>query len=108
MILCVRICGTVLDGIGKAMAFGLAKKGLNVLLISRTESKLVDTEAELKGKCPGVTVEHLAIDYSSFDATAQVSTLLANAVLMLACLGARVHPSAPIRVASLALALRIP
>lgn len=61
-----------IDGIGKAMAFGLAEKGMNVLLISRTETKLVDTEAELAAKCPDVTVEHLAIDYSNFDAEAQV------------------------------------
>lgn len=54
------------------MAFGIAKKGLNVLLISRTESKLVDTEAELKEKCPKVEVQHLAIDYSNFDDAAQV------------------------------------
>lgn len=80
------------------MSFGLAKKGLNVLLISRTESKLVDTEAELKGKCPGVTVEHLAIDYSNFDATAQVSSI----VTILADMG--FTPGT--RVISLALALR--
>lgn len=60
------------DGIGKAMSLGLAKKGLNVLLISRTESKLMDTSAELKSKHPNVAVEHLAIDFSKFDAGAQV------------------------------------
>lgn len=32
------------DGIGQAIAFELARKGLNVLLLSRTEAKLVDTE----------------------------------------------------------------
>lgn len=31
------------DGIGQGIAFELAKKGLSVLLISRTESKLKDT-----------------------------------------------------------------
>lgn len=61
-----------LDGIGKAMAFEMAKKGMSVLLISRTESKLVDAEAELKTACPSVAVEHLAIDYSNFDAALQV------------------------------------
>lgn len=54
------------------MAFEMAKKGMNVLLISRTESKLVDAEAELKSACPSVSVEHLAIDYSNFDASLQV------------------------------------
>ena len=55
------------DGIGKAMAFGMAKKGMNVLLISRTEAKLVVVEAALKAACPSIDVEHLAIDYSDFD-----------------------------------------
>jgi len=32
------------DGIGEAMAFEFAKRGLNVLLLSRTEAKLVATE----------------------------------------------------------------
>ncbi|KAG5176198.1 putative 3-ketoacyl-CoA reductase [Tribonema minus] len=59
------------DGIGKAMSFELAKKGLNVLLISRTESKLVDVEKELAAKCPKVKVANLAIDYSNFDKAAQ-------------------------------------
>lgn len=55
------------------MAFEMARKGMNVLLISRTESKLVDAEAELKAACPSVSVEHLAIDYSNFDASLQVN-----------------------------------
>ncbi|CAM9190786.1 unnamed protein product [Ascophyllum nodosum] len=49
------------------MAFGMAKKGMNVLLISRTEAKLVVVEAALKAACPSIDVEHLAIDYSDFD-----------------------------------------
>ena len=57
------------------MAFEMAKKGMNVLLISRTESKLVATEEELKAICPKISVEHLAIDYSNFDAALQVSEL---------------------------------
>lgn len=63
----------MIDGIGKAMAYQAAKKGLNVLLISRTESKLVNAEAELKAACPTIAVEHLAIDYATFNAAAQVS-----------------------------------
>eukprot|EP00903_Cladosiphon_okamuranus_P007631 g7400.t1 len=68
------------DGIGKAMAFEMAKKGMSVLLISRTESKLVGAEAELKAACPKVSVEHLAIDYSNFDASlqAKVAEAIAN------------------------------
>uniref|UniRef100_A0A6P7GYR5 Very-long-chain 3-oxoacyl-CoA reductase-like n=1 Tax=Diabrotica virgifera virgifera TaxID=50390 RepID=A0A6P7GYR5_DIAVI len=35
------------DGIGKAFAEVLAKKGLNIVLISRTQSKLEDVAKEL-------------------------------------------------------------
>lgn len=59
------------DGIGKAMAFELAKKGCNVLLISRTQSKLDDCKAEIEAKYPKITCETLAIDYSKYDATAE-------------------------------------
>lgn len=66
-------CDRKTDGIGKAMAFQMAKKGMKVLLISRTESKLVDTEAEIKKVYPSIAVEHLAIDYSDFNDTLQAS-----------------------------------
>mmetsp|Transcript_7412 Transcript_7412/g.12467 ORF Transcript_7412/g.12467 Transcript_7412/m.12467 type:complete len:323 (+) Transcript_7412:59-1027(+) len=59
------------DGIGKAMAFELAKKGCNVLLISRAQSKLDDCKAELEAKYPKVTCEVLAIDYSKYDDAAE-------------------------------------
>lgn len=55
------------DGIGKAYAFELARKGLNVYLISRTQSKLEATADEIKAK-HGVECRTLAIDYSSFGA----------------------------------------
>jgi len=55
------------DGIGKAVAMELARKGMSILLISRTESKLVDTKKEIKDACPGVDVEHIAIDFGAFD-----------------------------------------
>lgn len=71
------------DGIGKAMAFEMAKKGMNLLLISRTESKLVAAEEELKATCPKISVEHLAIDYSDFDATRQVSERANERVVVL-------------------------
>lgn len=38
------------DGIGKAYALQLAKKGISVLLISRTESKLVEVAKEITDK----------------------------------------------------------
>ena len=59
------------DGIGKAMALELAKKGCNILLISRTQSKLEDCKNELQVKNPKVSCEILAIDYSKYDADAE-------------------------------------
>ncbi|CAM9868429.1 unnamed protein product, partial [Chrysoparadoxa australica] len=59
------------DGIGKAYALELAKKGLSVLLISRTIEKLEAAANEIKQACPEVTVQCLAVDFNSFDAEAQ-------------------------------------
>jgi len=60
------------DGIGKAYAFALAKKGMSLLLISRTESKLQDVKKELEAKnFDGVQVSYLVCDYSKFDEAAQ-------------------------------------
>ena len=44
------------DGIGKAMAFELARKGLSVILISRSLEKLEASAAELRAKYPNVEV----------------------------------------------------
>merc|ERR1719373_371967 len=55
------------DGIGKAYAFELARQGMNVLVISRTEAKLQEIEQEIQQRYPKVEVSHLAIDYSNFD-----------------------------------------
>merc|ERR1719382_2031136 len=44
---------------------------MNVLLISRTEAKLVEIERELRQKYDNVKGSHLAIDYSNFDAKAR-------------------------------------
>lgn len=51
------------DGIGKAFAFELAGQGLNLVLISRTKSKLDDCAKEVVDKY-GVEVKVLAVDYS--------------------------------------------
>jgi len=59
------------DGIGKALATELAKAGFNVLLVSRTQSKLDEVASELKGKFPSVQVDTLAVDFASFSADAQ-------------------------------------
>mmetsp|Transcript_2204 Transcript_2204/g.2171 ORF Transcript_2204/g.2171 Transcript_2204/m.2171 type:complete len:315 (-) Transcript_2204:116-1060(-) len=59
------------DGIGKAMAFELARKGSNILLISRTLEKLEETKKELNAKYPKVTVEILDIDFSKYNETSK-------------------------------------
>lgn len=66
------------DGIGKAMAFEFAKQGLNVILISRTQSKLDECAKEIKAKYPKVDVRVLAIDFGNFDeaSRAQVASLV--------------------------------
>ena len=57
------------DGIGKAYAHALAKKGMSIVLISRTESKLQEVKAEIekKGYADGVEVKYVVCDYSKFD-----------------------------------------
>eukprot|EP01063_Lacrimia_lanifica_P001088 TRINITY_DN10513_c0_g1_i1.p1 TRINITY_DN10513_c0_g1~~TRINITY_DN10513_c0_g1_i1.p1 ORF type:complete len:308 (+),score=93.48 TRINITY_DN10513_c0_g1_i1:644-1567(+) len=50
------------DGIGKAYAFEVAKKGMNVLIISRTLSKLEDTKKAILEKYPTVDVMCVAAD----------------------------------------------
>lgn len=74
------------DGIGEAIAFECAKKGLNVLLLSRTEAKLVATEAAIKAKHGKVEVEHLAVDFGNFDKALQdkvAAAVLGKAVAVL-------------------------
>jgi 17beta-estradiol 17-dehydrogenase / very-long-chain 3-oxoacyl-CoA reductase len=58
------------DGIGKAYAHALAKKGLNVMLISRTEAKLQQVQSEIQTKYPNVKISYVVCDYSKFDTPA--------------------------------------
>ena len=53
------------DGIGKAYAFELARKGFNMLLISRTQSKLDATKDEIKKEHKNVEVETISYDFSN-------------------------------------------
>lgn len=60
------------DGIGKAYAKALAKKGISIVLISRTESKLQDVKKEIDDKgYDGVETKYVVCDYSKFDKAAQ-------------------------------------
>ncbi|KAK6340746.1 hypothetical protein TWF696_009070 [Orbilia brochopaga] len=52
------------DGIGKEYAYQLAAKGFNVLLISRTQSKLEEIGKDLEAKY-NVKTEYLAIDFAA-------------------------------------------
>lgn len=60
------------DGIGKAYALALAKKGMSVILISRTEAKLKAVKEEIESKgYNGVEVKYIVCDYSKFDSKAK-------------------------------------
>jgi len=52
------------DGIGKAYAFELAKRGLNIILISRTEEKLNQVAKEIQSKYSNVQVKVIPIDFT--------------------------------------------
>ena len=55
------------DGIGLAMAHEFAKKGLNIVLLSRTKEKLNACAKEISEKCPNIEVKVLAIDFSDIN-----------------------------------------
>ncbi|KAH0427953.1 hypothetical protein CcaCcLH18_09312 [Colletotrichum camelliae] len=56
------------DGLGKEYAYQLASKGFNLVLVSRTQSKLETLALELEAKFSGkVQVKVLAMDYARDD-----------------------------------------
>ena len=57
----------------------LAKRGVSVLLVSRTQQRLDDTAAEIKAACPSVETATLQFDFSS--ATEADYARLAKAVV---------------------------
>ncbi|CAF0775959.1 unnamed protein product [Rotaria sp. Silwood1] len=52
------------DGIGRAYAIELAKRGLNIVLISRTKDKLEQVAKEVQSKNSAVEVKTIAIDFT--------------------------------------------
>lgn len=52
------------DGLGKEFASQIAAKGYNLILASRTKSKLEDVAKTIKAKYPSIEIETLAIDFS--------------------------------------------
>ncbi|CAI2348029.1 unnamed protein product [Caenorhabditis sp. 36 PRJEB53466] len=63
------------DGIGKAYAFELARRGFNVFLVSRTQSKLDETKKEITAKYSTVEVRTAAYDFTNA-APGEYKTLL--------------------------------
>ncbi|CAB9530888.1 oxooacyl-coA reductase let-767 (Partial), partial [Seminavis robusta] len=58
------------DGIGKAYVYALAKRGISVVMVSRTESKLQALKEEMEEKkYDGVSFKYVVVDYSNFDET---------------------------------------
>jgi 17beta-estradiol 17-dehydrogenase / very-long-chain 3-oxoacyl-CoA reductase len=52
------------DGIGLALAKEIAKKGVNVVLVSRSADKLKAAEKEIKEKSPDVQTKTISFDFS--------------------------------------------
>ncbi|KAF1762483.1 hypothetical protein GCK72_010745 [Caenorhabditis remanei] len=53
------------DGIGKAYAFELARRGFNVFIVSRTQSKLDETKKEILEKYSNIEVRTAAYDFTN-------------------------------------------
>ncbi|KAG0456430.1 hypothetical protein HPP92_024218 [Vanilla planifolia] len=52
------------DGIGLSLAFQLARRGLNLVLVGRNPDKLRDVSAGIRDKYPKVRVETVLIDFA--------------------------------------------
>lgn len=53
------------DGIGKEFALQIARQGFNLILVSRTQSKLDTLASQIKNASPAVSVETLSIDFAT-------------------------------------------
>ncbi|KAI3795120.1 hypothetical protein L1987_37765 [Smallanthus sonchifolius] len=60
------------DGIGKAFAFQLAQKGLDLILVSRNLSKLNEVSDEILSVHPTTNIKIFAVDFSGDDVMAGV------------------------------------
>uniref|UniRef100_A0A7S2N405 Uncharacterized protein n=1 Tax=Haptolina brevifila TaxID=156173 RepID=A0A7S2N405_9EUKA len=61
------------DGIGKAMAFELARKGSNVLFVGRSAEKLKAVLAECAAKYPNVTLKSAVVDFAALSSASAKS-----------------------------------
>ena len=66
-------------GIGKEVAIGLAKKGFNLLLISRDEKLLHDLKGDLITNYPQCRVEYFVCDFTQLKQVEKVSKLIEKA-----------------------------
>jgi len=66
------------DGIGKAYAFELAKRGFNLVLISRTPKKLEDVANEIKEKHSDVQIKNIPFDFTNASLADYESTILSE------------------------------
>jgi len=53
------------DGIGRQFANEFGKAGFNLLLVSRTKSKLDDVAKDIESKCPDIKTKVIALDFSN-------------------------------------------
>ncbi|XP_011485867.1 very-long-chain 3-oxoacyl-CoA reductase-B isoform X1 [Oryzias latipes] len=65
------------DGIGKAYAEELARRGFSIVLISRSQEKLDEVSKAIAGKC-GVETKTIAVDFSSVDIYPKIEAGLAG------------------------------
>uniref|UniRef100_A0A3B5PR35 Hydroxysteroid (17-beta) dehydrogenase 12b n=1 Tax=Xiphophorus maculatus TaxID=8083 RepID=A0A3B5PR35_XIPMA len=65
------------DGIGKAYAEELARRGFAIVLISRSQEKLDDVSKAIASKC-GVETKTIAADFSAIDIYAKIEEGLAG------------------------------
>lgn len=63
---CIVVTGAT-DGLGKAYARQLAGRGLDVVLISRTQAKLDTTADEIRAQHPGRQVKCVQADFADAD-----------------------------------------
>ncbi|KAI1422014.1 hypothetical protein F5Y12DRAFT_765186 [Xylaria sp. FL1777] len=63
------------DGLGKEFATQLAVKGFNLLLVSRTQSKLETLQNQLRAKHQGLETDILAMDFAAVDNDADYARL---------------------------------
>ncbi|KAK4298941.1 hypothetical protein Pmani_028741 [Petrolisthes manimaculis] len=52
------------DGLGKEFARQLAKRGCNLLLISRTLQKLHNVQRQIESECPDIETEVIQVDFT--------------------------------------------